>query len=806
LHDADGIRRAWVDRIWSSDEGLAPPQLRTLTIGMRTTLLSPLVTAAALVLARRADVEMGPFGVLVVAVAVSAGLATLLPYERLFRKGWGMPALYVWSVVNLTLIAVGIWATGGSSSPLLFQYALTTMFFAFAFAPPAQAILLGLTVLSYSVAVGASRWDPVLLAMLAVLAFLANLLVGQLKRQTAASREARRESERRWALLAVVSAAARQMSAVEPMAVLRAVVDSVEALGFPTARIFVREGADVQGTLPPEAPERFPEGIEFLRFEGIEGALVRGRPAVVGLEQDDALGGPLRRLGVSSAVVIPISTADRVEAILVVGNDEPPGPSPQDLEVFQMLATQATVALENARRFERQRRSMERIAELDRLKSDFLSNVSHELRTPLTVIAGMGRTLEEGWYHLSEADRRDLLARVNANAATLDNMITELLDFGRLETGQLQMAPQEVDLRELLSGVADRLASLLRQHVVRVEAPDGLTALADPLLIERVVENLLTNAAKYTPSGSRVRISAIGHGPDAIVAVADDGPGIPPEETSHIGERFFRGGDPNTRAIRGTGLGLSLASEILDMHGTYLEVESELGIGSRFSFRLPRNQWIPARQDGRGDGVNGYSARGEQHPQLVVSQGGLSERFETVLAGAQAGLEWPVATLFREFHPRVLRYLRAHVPDRADELASETWDHIASALPEFEGDEGAFRRWVFAVARQQLREARDDGRATRSRWENEADGNGVSAERRAVDAELLRISTLEADQADVLLLRTVGGLDVGDVAGITGNPPHVVRKTETEGLKHLRHEAETAKASDLDEARSGSER
>jgi RNA polymerase sigma factor (sigma-70 family) len=805
LKATDG-KRVRVDRAWTSAERAFPLQLRTLTIGMRMTLLSPLVAAAALVLARRANVEMGPFGLVFVAVAVSAGLATLLPYERLFRKGWGMLALYVWSVVNLTLIAVGIWATGGSSSPLMFQYALTTMFFAVAFSPPAQIILLGLTVASYSAAVGASKWDPMLLAVLAVLAFLANLLVGQLKRQTAAHKEARVESERRWALLAVVSAAARQMSAVEPMAVLRAVVDSVVALGFPTARIFVQEGADYQGALTLEAPEDFPEGIESLRFEDTEGVLVGGRPVVVGLADDEALGGPLRRLGLSSAVVIPIPAADRVEAILVVGFEEPPGPSSQDLEVFQMLATQAAVALENARRFERQRRSMDRIAEIDRMKSDFLSNVSHELRTPLTVIAGMGRTLEESWYDLSEADRRDLLARLNANATTLDSIIAELLDFGRLEAGKLQLEPREVDLRDLLGGVADRLKSLLRNHVVQVDVADGLTALADPLLIERVVENLLTNAAKYTPTGSRVRVSAIGHGPDAVIAVTDDGPGIPPEETYHIGERFFRGGDPNTRATRGTGLGLALVSEILDMHGTYLEVESELGIGSRFCFRLPRSNWTFARQDGEGDGINMLSVRGELPRPLVVSQNGLSERFETVLAAAQAGLEWPIETLFREFHPRVLRYLRAHGPDRADELASETWNHIASALPEFEGDEGSFRRWVFAVARQRLQESRENGGAPRSSQQNGQECGDASAERRAVDAAVVRIRTLAPDQADVLLLRAVGGLDVVDVAGITGSPPNVVRMTENEGLKRLRHDGETAKVPDLDRARLGMER
>ncbi|HVH54039.1 MAG TPA: hypothetical protein VNA32_07905, partial [Actinomycetota bacterium] len=121
-------------------------------------------------------------------------------------------------------------------------------------------------------------------------------------------------------------------------------------------------------------------------------------------------------------------------------------------------------------------------------------------------------------------------------------------------------------------------------------------------------------------------------------------------------------------------------------------------------------------------------------------------------------------------------------------------------------DEGSFRRWVFAVARQRLKEAREDGRSPLSRQEGERAGNPASAERRAVDAALVRIRTVAPDQADVLLLRAVGGLDVVDVAGITGDPPNVVRMTETEGLKRLRHDAEATKVLDLDQARSGMER
>jgi RNA polymerase sigma factor (sigma-70 family) len=711
-----------------------------------------------------------------------------------------MPVVFAWSVVNLVLIAIGIWATGGSSSPLMFLYLLTTLFSVVAFTPRVQAVFLALTVASYSVALGASGWNSMNVVILGVLAFLANLLVGQLKRQTAAHREAHLESERRWALLAVVSAAARQMSAVEPMIVLRAVVDSVVALGFPTTRIYVQDDGDYRAVLPPDAPEDSSQAIDSLRLEAIRRVLDGGKPVVMG-EVGDALRERIYRLGLSSVVVIPIPEGEHVEAILVVGVEGSDRASAQDVEVFQMLATQAAVALENARRFERQRRSMDRIAELDRMKNDFLSNISHELRTPLTVITGVGRTLEESADILSDEDHRDLLARLNANAATLDSMVAELLDFGRLEAGQLDIEPTDVDLRELLTGVTDRLASLFRHHVVHVDVEQGLTAQADPLLLERVVENLLTNAAKYTPAGSNVRVSAIGEGRDTVVSVEDDGPGIPPDELSHIGERFFRGGDPNTRSTRGTGLGLSLVSEILDLHGTYLEVESKPGMGSRFSFQLPRGRGTAINSSIRGNTVRAIGLSGRP---LVVSNVGLPERFETVLAAAQVGLELPVAALFREFHPRVLRYLRAHMPDRAEELASETWSEIAAGLPEFEGNEASFRRWVFAAARRRLQEAREErGFEPSARIERTED---VSDERRAVDAALAHIRALDPQQADVLLLRALGDLDPLEVAEITGDSPDQVRVREMEGLKTLKDRTALRTVWTLERAEAGMRR
>jgi len=759
-------------------EGLLPLHLATLRIGMRITLLAPLVAAATLVLARRGDMIMGPIASVFVAFAVSAAIATLLPPDRLFQMGWGLAGLYVWSAVNLVMIAVGVWATGGPDSPLVFLYALTTLFFAVAFSTRVQVVFFVVMVATQATIVGPAGWDPLHIGVLALLAFLANLLVGQLKRQMAAHRAARLESERRWALLAVVSSAGRKMSAVEPLAVLGAVVDSVVALGYPVTRIYVQEEGGYRVILPPETTRDFPSGIEALPAEAIDRVLREARTVLIGEDLDGTGDEHLAAIRLRSAVIVPITTGERVDALLVVGTEKGPAPAEQDLEVFQMLAQQGAVALENARRFEQQRRAMERLAELDRMKSDFLSSVSHELRTPLTVIAGMGRTLEAGWENIGDDDRHDLLARLNANAASLDTLIGELLDFGRLDSGQLEIEPVTFDLRALAAGVVDRLSSLFRRHTVQIDVEDGISAFADPMLIERVIENLLTNAAKYTPPGSRVVTAAEVAGREVIVSVTDDGPGIPTDELAHIGQRFFRGGDPNTRSTRGSGLGLALASQVLDLHGTFLEVTSEVGRGSRFAFRLPL---------GNIEAVVNDAPAAPEARSLIVTDGGLpGERFETVMAAARSGLEWAVAILYREFHPRVLRYLCAQMPEHAEQLARATWNDIASGLASFDGDEASFRRWVFAVARGHLIDASERSNRMRPPADTGRVGHITTSPVRPVDEALVRIGSLKPEQADVLLLRTVGGLDVLEVAEITGETADVVRLAEAEGLEQLR--------------------
>jgi signal transduction histidine kinase len=257
------------------------------------------------------------------------------------------------------------------------------------------------------------------------------------------------------------------------------------------------------------------------------------------------------------------------------------------VEAFELLAALAGRALENAQRFEEEKESVKRLAELDRLKSDFLANVSHELRTPLTAIEGIGVTLERRWESLDEATQREFLGHLNANATSLHQIITALLDFSRLEAGRLELDVRDVPVRPWLEQMMSRLRSVTDTHEVTLDAPADVTVRADPVLLDRVVENLLSNAVKHTPEGTTVTLAAAADNGQATISVVDNGPGIPPWELPHLGDRFFRGGDASTRQTRGTGLGLAFVREILDLHGSKLTIESEPGRGSRFSFRLP---------------------------------------------------------------------------------------------------------------------------------------------------------------------------------------------------------------------------
>lgn len=232
--------------------------------------------------------------------------------------------------------------------------------------------------------------------------------------------------------------------------------------------------------------------------------------------------------------------------------------------------------------------------ELERMKSSFLSVVSHELRTPLHSIKGFVDIILMGKTGPISETQADFLRTVREQTTHLQNLINDLLEFSRLESGQIQLRLTQVSLAELAVAVVDKLKPLADQgqvDLVNSIAPDLVTVEADRFRIEQVLTNLVDNAIKFTPASGVVTISAKDMGPEVQVAVADTGIGIPASELERIFDRFYQVDSGSTRPYRGTGLGLTICKHIVEHHHGRIWAESPIAgqdKGSVFYFVLPK--------------------------------------------------------------------------------------------------------------------------------------------------------------------------------------------------------------------------
>jgi signal transduction histidine kinase len=227
-----------------------------------------------------------------------------------------------------------------------------------------------------------------------------------------------------------------------------------------------------------------------------------------------------------------------------------------------------------------------------RAKSLLLANVSHELRTPLALILGPTRHLLRAGT--GDADARRDLETVERNAQALLKHVTDLLDVAKLEAGRLEIDRSPVDITALVRRTVSLfdVVAAERRVALTVETPASLRLMADPTKLERVLLNLLSNAMKFVPDGGRVRVGVRVQGPDVVLAVEDNGPGVPAASREVIFERFRRGDDDTTRRFGGTGLGLAIAKEIVEGHGGRIEVGDGADGGALFRVTLPAG--VPA--------------------------------------------------------------------------------------------------------------------------------------------------------------------------------------------------------------------
>jgi two-component system, OmpR family, phosphate regulon sensor histidine kinase PhoR len=228
------------------------------------------------------------------------------------------------------------------------------------------------------------------------------------------------------------------------------------------------------------------------------------------------------------------------------------------------------------------------VQRLGRARRDFVANISHELRTPITSIRLLVDTLR-GRAIMDPAARDALLEKISIETEALAQLSQELLDLAQIESGQSLVRLVPVPVSKLVATVTDRLGPQAerKQISLRVDVPGGLVALADADQLTRALGNLVHNAIKFTPPSGEIRIAAEAAEGDVILAVADTGPGIPPDDQPRVFERFFRG--DKSRSGGGTGLGLAIAKHVVEAHGGRLWVESDgvPGHGAVFRFSLP---------------------------------------------------------------------------------------------------------------------------------------------------------------------------------------------------------------------------
>ncbi len=277
------------------------------------------------------------------------------------------------------------------------------------------------------------------------------------------------------------------------------------------------------------------------------------------------------------------------------------------VSLFAALANQLALAVVNARLYAQvsayshameekvRHRTAEleaanaRLRELDRLKSDFLSTVSHEIRTPLTSIRSFSEILLR--YEVDKPEqRRKFIGIIREEAERLSRMINELLDLSKIEAGRVEFNLEPLGVEQAIRKALDVARPLLAEKGVlgQTDVEHGLPLVqADPDRLQQVLANLLSNASKFAPPESEVRITARRRGSYAVMSVSDRGQGIPPDRLTEVFERYRQVRDPLKAHALGTGLGLSISKEIIQRMGGQIWVESEPGEGTTFFFTVP---------------------------------------------------------------------------------------------------------------------------------------------------------------------------------------------------------------------------
>jgi signal transduction histidine kinase len=294
----------------------------------------------------------------------------------------------------------------------------------------------------------------------------------------------------------------------------------------------------------------------------------------------------LTRIGLRSRIAAPLLLGVRPIGMVAILRREPDGFGPDEIELAGLLGRLVATAVQNIRAYAAERETVEELRRLSALRADFVSLVSHELRSPMAAVIGAARTLQDRWRELAPAQRASFLALISDETARLATLIGDVLDTSRIEAGTFTYTFSDVDLADLVRETVATMGLGQDEVSVVAQGSDTVPAVrADRERLKQVLMNLVDNAVKYSPTGGEVGVRAWTDNGRVMVAVEDQGPGIPHEQQRLIFEKFGRanvgGGKP------GSGLGLFIARSIAEAHGGTLAVRSAPGQGATFTLELP---------------------------------------------------------------------------------------------------------------------------------------------------------------------------------------------------------------------------
>jgi len=534
-----------------------------------------------------------------VVVGYNGLLLLLMRYVRWLRR----PLNYL--AVDTVVATLAVYLTGGYHSSFFVLYVLIAIGAAFCLdLVPTVIVTLGIGLIY----IGACYVNPAglqlpyaqyimaaKLLLLLVVAVLCALLLEQLRLE-------HRETERERAL-------GQRLKALNDLfQKLNTTLDLDQTLQTVAEAPKILLGADLTSiALLDEGGDRFSivaaAGVDVTALAGqrwsvgdalISAALSRGRPYVVDEPAQhlnplpEVPGGQQTMPAISSLVSVPLLLNDEPLGGLNVAYSTPRVFTEKDLAFLQALGQEASLAIRNARLYEREREQVSRLRALDKLQEGFVSTVSHELRTPLTCIKTSVDLLHATSAGLSEA-QVELVHTIEHHVGRLEALVTDLLEITRLEAGQVTLSKHPTNLRQIANRVIESLRPLTDRkcQAVHLHWPEGVSPVeVDRRRIEQVLTNVLSNAIKFTPKRGRIDVRAVETPEELRVCVADDGPGIPEKDQARIFDKFYV--VVNGRGLSGIGLGLYIARQMIELHGGRIWVKSRLGEGSTFCLALPK--------------------------------------------------------------------------------------------------------------------------------------------------------------------------------------------------------------------------